>query len=72
MGALYRGFIASAVLSIGGLWAATHYVLGGFGEVGTAAGMSITGLNLFLCGLVGLARDRPHRLDHRVLHRHRL
>jgi K(+)-stimulated pyrophosphate-energized sodium pump len=54
MGALYRGFLASAVLSVGGLWAATHYVLGGFGEVGTAVGQSITGLNLFLCGLVGL------------------
>ena len=39
---------------IGGLWAATHFVLGGFGEVGTAAGTSITGLNLFLCGIVGL------------------
>ena len=55
MGALYRGFLASAVLSVGGLWFATHYVLGGFGEVGTAVGTSITGLNLFLCGLVGLA-----------------
>jgi K(+)-stimulated pyrophosphate-energized sodium pump len=55
MGALYRGFLASAILSIGGLWAATHYVLGSFGEVGTAAGISITGQNLFLCGLVGLA-----------------
>jgi K(+)-stimulated pyrophosphate-energized sodium pump len=55
MGALYRGFLASAVLSVGGLWAATHYVLGGFGEVGTAAGTTITGMNLFLCGLVGLA-----------------
>ena len=54
MGALYRGFIATAVLSIGGLWVATHFVLGGFGEVGTAVGMSITGLNLFLCGIVGL------------------
>ena len=54
MGALYRGFIASAVLSIGGLCAATHFVLGGFGEVGTAAGTPITGLNLFLCGIVGL------------------
>jgi K(+)-stimulated pyrophosphate-energized sodium pump len=54
MGALYRGFIATAVLSIGGLWVATHFVLGGFGEVGTAAGMSITGLNLFLCGIAGL------------------
>src|SRR5436189_3862163 len=54
MGALYRGLIASAVLSIAGLWAATQYVLGGFGEMGTAAGMTITGQNLFLCGLVGL------------------
>ena len=55
MGALYRGFLASAVLSVAGLWAATHYVLGGFGEVGTAAGMTITGYNLFICGLIGLA-----------------
>jgi len=55
MGALYRGFLASAVLSIAGLWAATQYVLGGFGEVGTAAGMTITGYNLFICGLIGLA-----------------
>ncbi|MFN0218189.1 MAG: sodium-translocating pyrophosphatase [Hyphomicrobium sp.] len=54
MGALYRGVIASAVLSIAGLYAATEYVLGGFGEVGTAAGQPITGLNLFYCGLVGL------------------
>ena len=55
MGALYKGFIATAVLSIGGLWAATHFVLGTFGEVGTAAGVTITGQALFLCGLVGLA-----------------
>ena len=55
MGALYRGFLASAVLSVAGLWAATHYVLGGFGEVGTAAGMVITGYHLFICGLIGLA-----------------
>jgi len=54
MGALYRGFIATAVLSVAGLWVATHFVLGGFGEVGTAAGLSISGLNLFLCGIVGL------------------
>jgi K(+)-stimulated pyrophosphate-energized sodium pump len=54
MGALYRGFIATAILSVGGLWVATNYVLGTFGEVGTAAGVNITGLNLFLCGIVGL------------------
>ncbi len=55
MGALYKGFIASAVLSVFGLWGATMYVLGGYGEVGTAAGVSITGQNLLICGLVGLA-----------------
>ena len=54
MGALYRGVIASAVLSIGGLWVATQYVLGGFDVVGQAAGTTITGYNLFLCGVVGL------------------
>jgi len=54
MGALYRGVIASAVLSIAGLWAATQYVLGGFGEVGRVGPLIITGQNLFLCGIVGL------------------
>ena len=54
MGALYKGVIASAVLSVGGLYFATEYVLGGFGDVGTAAGMVLSGWNLFLCGIVGL------------------
>lgn len=56
MGALYKGFIATAVLSIAGLYAATQYVLGGFGELGTTStGIVLTGWNLFYCGLVGLA-----------------
>ncbi|MDX2259667.1 MAG: sodium-translocating pyrophosphatase [Hyphomicrobiaceae bacterium] len=57
MGALYKGFIASAVLSVAGLYAANHFVLGGnWGEVAkTIDGVTITGQNLFLCGLVGLA-----------------
>ncbi|MGL4394971.1 MAG: sodium-translocating pyrophosphatase [Hyphomicrobium sp.] len=55
MGALYKGVIASAVLSVFGLWGATQYVLGGYGVVGTAAGQEITGLSLMYCGLVGLA-----------------
>ncbi len=54
MGALYRGLIATSILSVGGLWVATQVVLGGFGEIGTAAGTTITGLNLFLCGIAGL------------------
>jgi len=55
MGALYKGLIAGGVLSIGGLWAATQYVLpNGFGDVGTVGGLVITGKNLFICGVLGL------------------
>lgn len=53
MGALYKGLIATGVLSVGGLWIATEGVIG-WGALGTVAGMSITGTNLFACGLVGL------------------
>src|SRR5688572_4358377 len=55
MGALYKGLIAGGVLSIGGLAIATQYILpNGFGELGTVAGMTITGKNLFICGVLGL------------------
>jgi len=59
MGALYRGFIVTAVLSIAGLAAANYLVFpdkeSGFGFISTtSSGVEITGLNLFLCGLVGL------------------
>jgi K(+)-stimulated pyrophosphate-energized sodium pump len=51
MGALYKGFIASAVLSLGAI-AYVIYALIGFGPV---AGATYTGMDLFLCGVVGLA-----------------
>jgi len=54
MGALYKGLIATGVLSVFGLALATHFVTG-WGSIGTVQGLSITGTNLFLCGLVGLA-----------------
>ena len=54
MGALYKGLIATGLLSIVGLAIATHFVIG-WGEVGVVAGKSITGSNLFVCGLLGLA-----------------
>ena len=53
MGALYKGLIAAGVLSIGGLWIATQYLIG-WGPIGTANGVTITGQNLFVCGIVGL------------------
>jgi K(+)-stimulated pyrophosphate-energized sodium pump len=53
MGALYKGLIVTGVLSIGGLALATHWLIG-WGEMGKVAGQSITGTNLFICGLIGL------------------
>ena len=53
MGALYKGLIVTGLLSVLGLALAT-YLVPGFGEIGTVAGKVITGLNLFICGVVGL------------------
>ncbi|WP_313615398.1 sodium-translocating pyrophosphatase [Agrobacterium sp.] len=53
MGALYKGLIATGVLSAAGLALATSMTIG-WGSIGTVAGMDITGTNLFICGLIGL------------------
>ena len=53
MGALYKGLIATGVLSVIGLGGATSMIIG-WGEVGNVAGQVITGANLFACGLIGL------------------
>lgn len=53
MGALYKGLIATGVLSIVGLGAATSLTIG-WGAIGTVAGKEITGTNLFICGILGL------------------
>jgi K(+)-stimulated pyrophosphate-energized sodium pump len=58
MGALYKGLIAAGLLSAVGLWAAIYVVIG-FGPLvsspdAPAAIAGITGMDLFLCGIVGL------------------
>ncbi len=53
MGALYKGFIATGVLSLIALYPLTDYVIG-LDTVLTVQGKSFTGLQLFLCGLAGL------------------
>jgi K(+)-stimulated pyrophosphate-energized sodium pump len=55
MNALYKGLIAAGVLSAIGLAAAIYVVNSGFGEIATVAGNVITGVDLFWCGIVGLA-----------------
>ncbi|MDQ8726144.1 sodium-translocating pyrophosphatase [Bradyrhizobium sp. LHD-71] len=51
MGALYKGLIATGILSLAGVAAVIYYLVG----FGPLAGVSYTGLDLFLCGVVGLA-----------------
>jgi K(+)-stimulated pyrophosphate-energized sodium pump len=50
MGALYKGFIASAVLSLGGVGLVIYHLVG-FGPIPRA---TFTGMDLFMCGVAGL------------------
>lgn len=53
MGALYKGFIASAILSLIALYFVTDEVIG-LGTSYTAGAISFTGLDLYICGVIGL------------------
>jgi K(+)-stimulated pyrophosphate-energized sodium pump len=56
MGALYKGFIATGVLSIGAIAAVNQWMFGGFSaSFTTVQGVSFTSGGLFACALVGLA-----------------
>ena len=50
MGALYKGFIVSAVISLGGILAMTAWTVG-MGSIGESG---FTGTQLFICGAIGL------------------
>ena len=54
MGALYKGVIVAAVLSIPAIWFVTDCVVG-MGTVLKVGDRSFTGMSLFWCSLVGLA-----------------
>lgn len=53
MGALYKGFIASAVLSAGAIWVLTDEVLG-MQTAYSIGDISFAGRHVFYCALVGL------------------
>ncbi len=66
MGALYKGFIASAVLSLGAIWFVTDHLIGFGADCRRCLHRQVA---------VHLRRrrpggDRPDHLDHRILHRH--
>jgi K(+)-stimulated pyrophosphate-energized sodium pump len=52
MGALYKGFIATAVLSLGALALVIYWLLPN--HFGAIPGVPYTGLKLYLCGVTGL------------------
>ncbi|KZK80110.1 K(+)-insensitive pyrophosphate-energized proton pump precursor [Pseudovibrio sp. Ad46] len=55
MGALYKGFIATAIVSLIILYPLTYWVFGGMDTVLTQSnGVSFTPLDLFFCGVSGL------------------
>ncbi|CAN7335630.1 sodium-translocating pyrophosphatase [Phenylobacterium sp. LjRoot219] len=53
MGALYQGLIVTGVLSLGAIWWVTNRMVPG--AVTTVGGVTFSGLDLFWCGVVGLA-----------------
>jgi K(+)-stimulated pyrophosphate-energized sodium pump len=53
MGALYKGFIVSAVLSLAVLYPVTEHVVG-LTKVYKVGAISFTGLKLYYCGVIGL------------------
>ncbi len=55
MGALYKGFIASAVLSLIALYPVTDAVIGLEETFTLANGISFSGMDLYICGVAGLA-----------------
>ncbi|WP_265515478.1 sodium-translocating pyrophosphatase [Nitratireductor luteus] len=55
MGALYKGFVATALLSVVALGLIVWLWLGGSTEFTASNGGAFTGLDLFYCGIVGLA-----------------
>jgi K(+)-stimulated pyrophosphate-energized sodium pump len=54
MGALYKGVIATVVLSLIGLWPLTNYLIG-MDTALSSGGVDYSGMTLFWCGVIGLA-----------------
>ena len=54
MGALYKGLIATGVLSVGALWLVIDQLMPGNAVITASNGLEITAMSLFWSGLVGL------------------
>jgi len=54
MGALYKGFLATAILSLIALWPVTEMVLGSMDRVLSTGAATFTAQSLYYCGVIGL------------------
>ncbi|MBD3729130.1 MAG: sodium-translocating pyrophosphatase [Sphingomonadales bacterium] len=54
MGAMYKGFLVSAVLAVPAIWFATSIALGGMATEMTIRDHTFNGMSLFWCALLGL------------------
>jgi K(+)-stimulated pyrophosphate-energized sodium pump len=54
MGALYKGFIVTGILSLGALWPLTYYFIGMDTMLEPIGSMKFQGIALFYCGVIGL------------------
>ncbi|HWU26407.1 MAG TPA: sodium-translocating pyrophosphatase [Rhizomicrobium sp.] len=54
MGALYKGVIATGVLSLIALWPLTDWIVGLSTQLTTTSGVAFTGQSLIYCGWIGL------------------
>ncbi|HSC19192.1 MAG TPA: sodium-translocating pyrophosphatase [Rhizomicrobium sp.] len=55
MGALYKGVVATGVLSLIALYPLTDWIVGLHTALTTETGRGYTGMSLFYCGVIGLA-----------------
>lgn len=54
MGALYKGLITTAVISLGLIYGLTSYMIGGMDTVLSIGEMAVSGFDLFACAATGL------------------
>ncbi|MGE3690426.1 MAG: sodium-translocating pyrophosphatase [Novosphingobium sp.] len=54
MGAMYKGFLVSAVLAVPAIWFAMNHALGGMENPMTVGDITFTGRALFYCAFLGL------------------
>jgi K(+)-stimulated pyrophosphate-energized sodium pump len=54
MGALYKGFLATAILSLIALWPVTEMVLGSMDRIFSTGAATFTAQSLYYCGVIGL------------------